>query len=54
MKVKHIMTREVMVASPGDSICVAAQRMAECEPAGIRRFRDQQVDVDGRPQRILE
>ncbi len=35
MKVKHIMTREVVVASPGDSICVAAQRMAECDAGAL-------------------
>jgi len=35
MKVKHIMTSDVVVASPGDSICVAAQRMAECDAGAL-------------------
>ena len=35
MKVKHIMTRDVVVARPGDSICEAAQRMAECDAGAL-------------------
>ena len=35
MKVKHVMTREVVVASPDDSICEAAQRMAECDAGAL-------------------
>jgi CBS domain-containing protein len=29
------MTREVVVASPGDSICDAAQKMAECDAGSL-------------------
>jgi len=35
MKVKHIMTRDVVVASPADSICEAARRMAECDAGAL-------------------
>jgi len=35
MKVKHVMTREVVVASPEDTICEAARRMAECDAGAL-------------------
>jgi len=35
MKVKHVMTREVVVARPDDSICEAACRMAECDAGAL-------------------
>ena len=35
MKVKHVMTREVVVANPDDSICEAARRMAECDAGAL-------------------
>ena len=35
MKVKHVMTREVVVARPDDSICEAARRMAECDAGAL-------------------
>lgn len=35
MKVKHVMTREVVVVSPDDSICEAARRMAECDAGAL-------------------
>ena len=35
MKVKHVMTREVVVASPDDPICEAALRMGECDAGAL-------------------
>jgi CBS domain-containing protein len=35
MKVSECMTREVVVASPGDSICDAARKMAECDAGSL-------------------
>jgi len=35
MKVKHVMTQDVVVASPDDSISVAARRMGECEAGAL-------------------
>jgi CBS domain-containing protein len=35
MKVSECMTREVVVVSPDDSICDAAQKMAECDAGSL-------------------
>ena len=35
MKVRECMTSDVVVASPGESICEAAQKMAECDAGAL-------------------
>ena len=35
MKVKHVMTQDVVVASPDDPICEAARRMGECDAGAL-------------------
>ena len=35
MEVRECMTRDVVIASPGDSICDAAMRMAECDAGAL-------------------
>lgn len=35
MKVKECMTADVVIASPGDTICEAARKMAECDSGAL-------------------